>query len=149
MPLDDDQRRRFAVKTHANGCQTLFGLTSIVVTLTILCWHREFVANNFNSGDQHNPVRTISSQVVVGAILRFARENSTWGGERIHGALKNRRDDFTESTMATVLKAYGIEPVPDRQHPPAGSVFFKDGRQLIMPCVNTFSFMMPNGTTSA
>ena len=41
-------------------------------------------------------------------------ENSTWGYTRIQGALKNLGHGVARSTVATVLKAHGIPPAPDR-----------------------------------
>ena len=43
--LTDDQRRLRAVKGKSIGRQALLELTTIVTPDTILCWHRELVAN--------------------------------------------------------------------------------------------------------
>ena len=48
-------------------------------------------------------------------ILRFARENPTWGYDRIQGALANVGYRISDTTVRNVLKAHGIEPAPDRQ----------------------------------
>jgi putative transposase len=61
----------------------------------------------------------------VDAIVRFARENPTWGYDRIQGALKNVGYHIADSTVGNVLKAHGIEPAPDRQRTPAWSTFLK------------------------
>jgi len=61
----------------------------------------------------------------VDAIVRFARENPTWGYDRIQGAMKNLGYHISDSTVANVLKAHGIEPAPDRQPTPAWSTFLK------------------------
>jgi len=62
---------------------------------------------------------------VVNAIVRFARENPTWGYDRIQGALANLGYHIANSTVANVLKAHGIEPAPDRERTPAWSTFLK------------------------
>jgi transposase InsO family protein len=59
----------------------------------------------------------------VDAIVRFARENPTWGYDRIEGALKNLGYHVADSTVANVLKEHCIEPAPDRQRTPAWSTF--------------------------
>jgi len=51
----------------------------------------------------------------VDRIIRLARENPTWGYDRIQGALKNIGYHIFDSTVANVLNAHGIEPAPDRQ----------------------------------
>lgn len=59
------------------------------------------------------------------AIVRFAKENSSWGYERIQGGLKNLGYHIADSTVANVLKDHGIEPAPDRQRTPVWSTFLK------------------------
>jgi putative transposase len=87
--LDDDQRRRLAVKAHAIGRKALHELTTIVTPETILRWHRQLVAKKFDSSDKRKPGRPCIRQEVVDAIVRFANENPTWGYDRIQGALAN------------------------------------------------------------
>ena len=123
--LDDDQRRLLAVKAHAIGRKALFELTTIVTPDTIHRWHRELVAKKFDSSDKRKPGRPRIRQVIVDAIVRFARENPTWGYDRIQGALRNLNYHMADSTVANVLKAHGIEPAPNRQRTPAWSTFLK------------------------
>ena len=123
--LDDDQRRLLAVKAHAISRKALREITTIVTPDTILRWHRNLVAKKFDSSDKRKPGRPRIRQVVVDAIVRFARENPTWGYDRIQGALKNLKYHISDSTVGNVLKAHGIEPAPDRQRTPAWSTFLK------------------------
>jgi len=44
----------------------------------------------------------------------MAKENPTWGYTRIQGALKNLGHPVGRSTIARILKAHGIPPVPER-----------------------------------
>ena len=73
--LDDDQRRRLAVKAHAIGRKALREITTIFTPDTILRWHRELIARKFDSSDKRKPGRPGIRQVIVDAIVRFAREN--------------------------------------------------------------------------
>jgi putative transposase len=123
--LNDDQRRLLAVKTHAIGRKALLELTTIVTPDMILRWHRKLVAKKFDSSNKRQPGRPRLRQEIVSAIVRFARENPTWGYDRIQGALKNLKYHISDSTVGNVLKAHGIEPAPDRQRTPAWSVFLK------------------------
>ena len=44
----------------------------------------------------------------------WAEENPTWGYTRIQGALKNVGHRVGRSTIARILKAHGLPPVPER-----------------------------------
>jgi putative transposase len=88
--LTDDQRRLLAVKGKALGRKTLMELTTIVTPDTILRWHRELVAQKWDhSGERQSVGRPRIRQIIVDLILRLARENPTWGYDRIQGALAN------------------------------------------------------------
>ena len=50
--LNDDQRRRLAVKGKSLGRKALFGLTTIVTPDTILCWHRQLVAKKWDYSER-------------------------------------------------------------------------------------------------
>jgi putative transposase len=123
--LDDNQRRLLAVKGQAIGRKALFELTTIVTPDTILRWHRQLVARKFDSSDKRKPGRPRIRQEIVDAIVRFARANSTWGYDRIQGALRNLGYHIADSTVANALKAHGIEPAPDRQRTQSWATFLK------------------------
>lgn len=47
-------------------------------------------------------------------VVRMAEENPAWGYTRIRGAMKNLGHRVGRSTIARILKAQGIAPVPER-----------------------------------
>ena len=49
-------------------------------------------------------------------MLRLARENSTWGYDRIQGALANLGYEVSDQTVGSILQEHGIEPADRRQH---------------------------------
>ncbi len=124
--LTDDQRRLLAVKGKALGLKTLRELTPIVTPDTILRWHRELVAKKWDHSRKRKSVgRPRIRQVIVDLILRFAKENPTWGYDRIQGGLANVGYPISDRTVGNVLKAHGIEPAPDRQRQTTWSTFLK------------------------
>jgi putative transposase len=46
--------------------------------------------------------------------VRIAEENPTWGYTRIRGGLKNVWHRVERSTIARIVKAHGMSPVPRR-----------------------------------
>jgi hypothetical protein len=51
---------------------------------------------------------------VEALVVRFARENSGWGYDRIVGALANLGYRVSDQTVGNILRRHGIEPVPQR-----------------------------------
>ena len=101
-------------------------LTTLVTPDTILRWHRELVAQKWDHTHQRKPVgRPRIRQVIVDLILRFARENPTWGYDRIQGALANVGYRICDTTVSNILKAHGIEPAPERQRQTTWVTFLK------------------------
>ncbi len=127
MLLTDDQRRLLAVKGKALGRKTLLELTTIVTPDTILRWHRELVAKKWDHSHKRKSAvgRPRIRQVIVDLILRFAQQNPSWGYDRIQGALANLRYHISDTTVANVLKAHGIEPAPDRKRQTTWATFLK------------------------
>ena len=91
-------------------------LAGIVTPDTILRWHRELVARHWDySGHRKDVGRPPLSKEIVELVLRIARENPTWGYDRIQGALANLGHRISDTTVGNILKAQGIEPAPDRR----------------------------------
>ena len=44
--------------------------------------------------------------------MRFTKENSGWGYDRIVGALANLGHPVSDQTMGNILRRYGIQPTP-------------------------------------
>ena len=88
--LTDDQRRLLPVKGKILGRKMLEQMATIMTPDTILRWHRELVAANWNySGRRKKIGRPPASAEVIELVLRMARENPGWGYDRIQGALAN------------------------------------------------------------
>ena len=89
--LNDDQRRRLAVKGKILGRKLLLEIVTIVTPDTILRWHRQLVAEKWDYTDRRTgkPGRPPVSEEVKQLVLRMARENPSWGYDRIQGAPSN------------------------------------------------------------
>ena len=64
-------------------------------------------------------------QVIVDLVVTFAKENPTWGYDRIQGALANVGYYISDTTVGNILKQHGIEPAPDRKRQTTWSTFIK------------------------
>ena len=54
-------------------------------------------------------------QAFVVLVVRIAKENRSWGYDRIVGALANLGLTVSAQTVGNVLKRHGIPPAPERQ----------------------------------
>jgi putative transposase len=125
--LDDDQRRRLAVKGQVLGRKLLGQIGTLVTPDTILRWHRQFVAKKWDYSDRRkkSPGRPALPQEIQELVVRLARENPRWGYDRIQGALANLGHEISDATVGNILKAHGIEPAPDRQRQTTWKVFLQ------------------------
>ena len=114
--LDDDQRRCLAVKGKILGRKMLEQVATIVTPDTILRWHRELVAAKWDYSRRRKKFgRPPASAEIVELVLRMARENPTWGYDRIQGALANLGHLVSNTWIGSILKAHGVDPAPVRK----------------------------------
>ena len=113
LQLSDEERRRLAVLGHQLGRAALAQVATIATADTILRWHRELTARRC-AQPRRRCGRPRVEAAVRSLIRRMAIENETWGYTRIQGALKNLGHCVGRSTIARILKAQGIPPVPAR-----------------------------------
>ena len=125
--LNDDQRRRLAVKGKILGRRLLLEIASIVTPDTILRWHRQLVAEKWDYSARRirKPGRPPVSEEVKQLVLRMARENPSWGYDRIQGALSNLGYAISDRTVGNILSANGIEPAPERKRQTTWKTFLR------------------------
>jgi len=114
--LSDAQRRLLAVKGKILGRKMLEKVAGIVTPETILRWHRELVARHWDYSERRKKAgRPAVPQEIVDLILKLARENPRWGYNRIQGAIGNLGYAISDTAVANILKAHGMDPAPDRK----------------------------------
>ena len=124
--LNNDQRRRLAVKAKVLGRKVLEEIATIVTPDTLLRWHRRLVAEKWDYSERRAKVgRPPVSDEIKQLVLTMARENPTWGYDRIQGALANLGHKISDQTVGNILKGHGIEPVPDRKRQTTWKTFLK------------------------
>jgi putative transposase len=113
LRLTDDERRKLAVKAYRLGRQALREVATIVTPDTLLQWHRRLIARKWTYPTTRSSRRGVLAKVRR-LVVQMAEENPTWGYTRIQGALKNLGHRVGRSTIARILKAQGMPPVPAR-----------------------------------
>ncbi len=124
--LNDNQRRRLAVKGKILGRKRLEEVGTLFTPDTILRWHRKLVAAKHDYSDRRKKIgRPPLSEEVVQLVLRMPKENVLWGFDKIAGAIQNLGHDISDTTVGNILKRHGIEPVRDRGRSTSWSTFIK------------------------
>jgi hypothetical protein len=57
LRLNDDQRRRLAVRAKKLGRRVLHELATLVTPETLLAWHRKLIARKYDGSQQRGPGR--------------------------------------------------------------------------------------------
>ena len=113
LRLTDHDRRRLAIRAYRLGRRRLCEIATIVTPDTLLRWHRQLIARKWTYA-KPAPRRRDALAEIRQLVVRMAAENPTWGYTRIQGALKNLGHRVGRSTIARILKAHGLPPVPER-----------------------------------
>ncbi len=112
---NEDQRRRLAVKAKALGRRLLHDLATIVTPDTLLRWHRELVAQKWDFRALRKHVgRPRTQEEIAKLVVQMTNENTTWGYDRIQGALHNLGLKLSDTTIGTILRDHWIEHAPER-----------------------------------
>jgi len=114
--LSDGERTTLAKIGKKLGKQALAEVASIVTPDTILAWHRKVVAQKFDGSQQRKALGrpTIDAELEA-LVVRMARENRSWGYDRIVGALANLGYTLSDQTVGNILKRHGLPPAPERK----------------------------------
>jgi putative transposase len=110
--LTDEERRRLAMHGHRLGRRRLRQVATIVTPDTILRWHRQLIARKWTYATRTGRRGVLAEMRRL--VARMAEENPTWGYTRIQGALTNVGHRVGRSTIARIVKAHGLPPVPQR-----------------------------------
>src|SRR4051794_12957843 len=76
--LNDDQRRRLAVRAKGLGRRVLAEVATLVTPDTLLAWHRKLIAQKYDGHDKRGPGRPRTARLLEALVVRMARENRAW-----------------------------------------------------------------------
>ena len=132
LRLNDNQRRRLAVKAKKLGRRVLHELATLVTPETLLAWHRKLIARKYDGRQQRGPGRPRTPNEIQLLLVRMATENRDWGYRRIQGALANLGPEVARSTIANFLKDHGLEPAPERNRKTTWMESLSRHRELVV-----------------
>jgi putative transposase len=115
LRLSDSERSTLGEIAKRLGRKYLAEVACVAKPDTILAWYRRLIACKFD-GSKHRayPGRPRIDPVIEALVVRMAQENSSWGYDRIAGALSNLGHPVSDQTIGNILKRHGIAPAPKR-----------------------------------
>ena len=124
--LSDAERKTLAEIGYRLGRKTLEDVANAAKPDTILGWYRKLVAQKFDGSKARRKVgRPQVADDIEQLIVRMARENPSWGYDRIAGALANLGHRVSDQTVGNVLRRHGIAPAPRRKHTTTWAAFIR------------------------
>ena len=116
LNFNDEERRTLAEHGKwlvANGFKEYI---QIVKPDTLMRWYNRLVAKKYDSSKKEKTVgRPKIAPHICKLILKMARENRSWGSERIHGQLKNLDIEVSTEAIRQLLRKHNIFPKPDKE----------------------------------
>ena len=114
--LTDSNRKELAAIGQQLGRKALKEIATVAKADTILAWNRKFATPK---GDGAKPWtsagRPRMNQEIEDLVVQMARENRSWGYDRIVGALANLGYTLSDQTVGNILKRHGLPPAPERK----------------------------------
>ncbi len=113
----DTDRTILAILSTAFARSRLAQIMLIVQPKTVIGWHRRLVARHWTYPPTTRRGRPPTLAAIRRLAIRLAEENPTWGYRRIHGELARLGHRIAPSTVWTILRTAGIDPIPGRTGP--------------------------------
>jgi hypothetical protein len=124
--LSDSEKKTLAEIGYRLGRKALADVANAAKPDTILGWYRKLVARKFDGSKARRRVgRPQVDDDVEQLIVCMARENPSWGYDRIAGALANLGHRVSDQTVGNVLRRHGIPPAPQRKRTTTWAAFIR------------------------
>jgi putative transposase len=131
--LTDGERKTLAEIGRRLGKKALDEVATIVRPETILSWHSRLIARKFDgSKNRTSPGRPRTEAELESLIVRLAKENRSWGYDRIVGALANLGHTVSDQTVGNILKRHGLAPAPKREKTTTWKEFIRTHWDLLV-----------------
>jgi putative transposase len=132
LNLSDVERKMLGEIGHRLGRKALADVATVARPDTILGWYRKLVARKFDgSRARRRAGRPRIKPEVEQLIVRMARENRSWGYDRIAGALANLGHEISDQTVGNVLRRHGLPPAPARKRTTTWAAFIRTHMDLL------------------
>ena len=103
--LSEEEKTTLAEIAHRLGRKALEEVASTAQPSTILGWYRKLIANKFDGSRFRQRVgRPSVAEEIERLVVQMAKENTSWGYDRIVGALANLGHRLSDQTVGNILR---------------------------------------------
>src|SRR5438445_237713 len=115
--LSEGEKGTLAEIAHRLGRKTLEDVAVSAKPDTILGWYRKLIANKFDGSKARSTHgRPRIDEEMESLVVRMAKENPSWGYDRMVGAMANLGYKLSDQTVGNILGRHDIAPAPKREH---------------------------------
>ena len=133
VQLTDADRTTLAAIGKQLGKQALEEVANIVKPDTILGWYRQLVAQKFDGSKRRKSLgRPRIEKELEDLVVQIAKENRSWGYDRIAGALAHLGYEVSDQTVGNILKRRGLLPAPDRKKTTTWKEFIRSHMDVLV-----------------
>ena len=100
---------------------------------TVLKWHRELVRRKWTYRHRVASGRPRTDVEVERLVLQLARAND-WGNGKIQGEMRKLGIQISDQTVASILRRYGIPPLPQRRPSLSWRQLMSHYKQQLIAC---------------
>ena len=130
--LSQEEKVTLAEIAHRLGRKALEKVAGAAQPDTILDWYRKLIAKKFDGSRFRQRVgRPRIAEEIERLVVRMAKENPSWGYDRIVGALANLGHRLSDQTVGNLLRRHGISPAPKRKQTVSWKDFIRSHRDVL------------------
>jgi hypothetical protein len=114
--LSESEKVTLAEIAHRLGRRALADVAAAAKPDTLLGWYRKLIAKKFDGSRFRESLgRPCVDEEKERLVVRLAKENPSWGYDRIVGAMANLGHTISDQTVGNILRRHDIPPAPRRK----------------------------------
>ena len=131
--LSDTEKATVAEIAQRLGRKALEELAAVAKPDTLLAWYRKLIANKFDGSRFRQRVgRPRIGEEAARLVVQMAKENPSWGYDRIVGALANLGFLLSDQTVGNILRRHGLSPAPKRKQAISWKDFIRTHMEVLV-----------------
>jgi putative transposase len=131
--LSEGAKATLAEIAHRLGRKALEEVAGAAQPDTILGWYRKLIAKEFDGSRFRQRVgRPRIAEEIERLVVRMAKENPSWGYDRIVGALANLGHRLSDQTVGNLLRRHNLSPAPKRKQTVSWKDFIRAHMEVLV-----------------